>query len=138
MRGLRHSIFLTLAAILLLTTAIPTQAATGFTYTDGWYAPSKYATAVLDYEIYWGLWLNGDTIASSTWTADTGITITNDIINQNAVQITVNNQPITAVPLTLVTIWISGGTSGTTYNVNNTVTTVAGRTNMISFKIKIK
>lgn len=64
----------------------------------------------LDYGFDWKTWLGTDTIASSNWTVDTGITVgtsTNDA--------------------TSTTIWLSGGVAGTSYKAVNKITTAAGR-----------
>ena len=71
----------------------------------------KDPNAVIDYAVDWTLWLDGDTISSSIWTAATGITIdsnTNTITNS--------------------TVWLSGGTAGASYEVTNRVVTAGGRT----------
>jgi len=75
---------------------------------------TKDADAVLDYTIDWGStgdWLGSDTISSSTWTADSGITIDSSTNTT-----------------TTTTVWLSGGTAGATYTVTNRIVTVAGRT----------
>lgn len=61
-----------------------------------------------------------DTIASVTWVVPSGIT--NDH---------------TAHDNTHVTIWLSGGTLGTTYSINAVVTTVGGREIERTFTVKI-
>ena len=72
----------------------------------------KDPDAVLDYAVDWSTWLpEGDTIATSTWTVPTGITKDSDSHDD-----------------TTVTIWLSGGTLGETYELVNRVTTAAGRT----------
>jgi hypothetical protein len=90
---------------------------------DGWHAPSKDPGATLDYSIDWSQWLAGDTIASNTWTFDTGITGAAESIN------TAN---------TITTIWLSGGALATTYKITNTITTATGRSQVQSFQIAIK
>lgn len=67
--------------------------------------------SVLDYLVDWSTWLtSGDTIVTSTWVAETGITI--------------NSNSFTT---TAATVWISGGTLHESYNVVNHVTTSEGR-----------
>lgn len=56
-------------------------------------------------------WLQGDTISTSTWIVDTGITQDSDSSTTK-----------------LATIWLSGGTDGISYEVTNRITTAAGRT----------
>jgi hypothetical protein len=89
---------------------------------DGWHAPGKPAAAVLDYSIDWTQWLAGDTLASSSWTCDPGITGTPVGLSTGA---------------TRTTLWLSGGTAGQSYNIADTVTTTAGRTQVVRFKIYV-
>jgi len=67
--------------------------------------------ALLDYTVDWELWLSSDTIATSSWSADTGITV-----------VTSTNDTTSA------TVWLSGGTAGTVYDVVNRIVTAGGRT----------
>jgi len=75
----------------------------------------KAANEVLDYQTNWSDWLGADTISSSTWTADTGLTVDSD-----------SNTTTTA------TVWLSGGTASEwdlkRYAVTNQIVTAAGRT----------
>jgi hypothetical protein len=89
--------------------------------TGYWYAPDKDPNAVLDYIIDWTDWLNGDTITDSAWIVPTGITKESENFTDEK-----------------TTIWISGGTAGTTYLVINRITTGSGRINDQSFKIYLK
>ena len=66
---------------------------------------------VLDYVRDWTAVLDGDTIATSTWTPPTGITVDSNSHTD-----------------TTATAWISGGTLGQSYDVLNRVTTAGGRT----------
>ncbi len=74
---------------------------------------------VLDYGIDWngpaaegGPWLeSGDVLESSTWTADDGITIQSSSFSD-----------------TQTTVWVSGGTAGEQYELENDVVTAGGRT----------
>lgn len=70
----------------------------------------KDPSAVLDYQIDWTAWLNGDTISTSAWVATSGVTVDTD-----------SNTDDTA------TVWLSGGTAGETYIVTNHIVTAAGR-----------
>jgi hypothetical protein len=82
----------------------------------------KDPAAVLDYQVDWTEWLEaGDTIVTSTWTVDTGIT---------------NN--LDAFTTTLTWIWISGGTAGQTYHAVNRVVTDDGRTNEWTITIRVE
>lgn len=71
----------------------------------------KDPDAVLDYEFDWSDWLpTGDTIASAVVTADTGLTI--------------DSQSETT---TAVTVWLSGGTAITSYEVTCHIVTAEAR-----------
>jgi hypothetical protein len=79
---------------------------------------------VLDYQIDWSEWLDGDTpdtIDTSTWHVPDGITMDTD-----------------ANTTTTATIWLSGGTAGEVYTVTNHITTAGGRTGERSINIKVK
>lgn len=67
----------------------------------------KSPAAVLDYEIDWSQYLNGsaDTITASSWTADTGITL--------------SNQSFTG---TTTTVRVTGGALGGQYQISNLIT----------------
>lgn len=71
----------------------------------------KDPNAVKDYEFDWSAWLDGDTIATSTWTVASGLTKDSDSHTD-----------------TVAKVWLSGGTAGTSYTITNRITTVAGRT----------
>lgn len=70
----------------------------------------KDPEAVLDYSFDWSRWLDGDTISSSTWDADDGITVDSDAFGEN-----------------ISTVWLSGGEAGQFYKVTNHIVTAAGR-----------
>lgn len=89
--------------------------------TNFWYAPDKDPNAVLDYSIDWTDWLGTDNIATSTWTVPAGLT---NVTESNTAKV--------------VTIWLSGGTAGSTYTLLNRITTTGGRTSDQSFKIFMK
>ena len=71
----------------------------------------KDPQSVLDYGFDWSDWLDADTIDTSVWTADDGITIDSE-----------------SETTTTTTVWLSGGTAGKTYRLVNKVVTTAGRT----------
>lgn len=74
---------------------------------------SKDPDGKLDYAIDWSAWLvDGDTISSASWTVPTGI---------------IQATPAPSVTAGKATIWLSGGTAGTSYPVTCRVTTAAGR-----------
>ena len=81
----------------------------------------KDPDASLDYELDWTLWLEGDTINSSSWAVPTGITIDSDsFTNQTA------------------TVWLSGGTLHQKYEAVNRIITAGGRTDDRTITIRIK
>jgi len=112
-----------LVVLLFLALAGAAGAAEFSLRSDGWYAPPKMAAAVLDYSVDWSQWLAGDQISASTWAYTSGITHGAEAVNQAK---------------TIDTTWLEGGTAGTKYTVTNTITTTAGRTNLVSFKIEVK
>ncbi|MCK5783867.1 MAG: hypothetical protein KAH06_05430 [Desulfobacterales bacterium] len=71
----------------------------------------KDPNAVLDYQADWSDWLGDDTISTSDWILPTGI------IEDSATNTT-----------TTATIWLSGGTAGTSYTLVNRIVTAGGRT----------
>lgn len=81
----------------------------------------KDPSAVLDYQIDWETWLDGDTISTSTWTVPSGIT-----------------QDSETETTTTATIWLSGGTAQTNYNVVNKIVTAAGRTDERTIRIMVR
>lgn len=71
----------------------------------------KDPNATKDYKIDWSAFLGADdTLATSTWTPVTGITVTS-----------------TSSTTTDATVWVSGGTAGQEYGVTNHIATVGGR-----------
>lgn len=95
----------------------------------------KDPAAVLDYKFDWKAATNGatgadgdwlgttETITSRTITADTGITVdSSSLTNSN----------------TSVTVWLSGGTAGTTYKVACKIVTSALRTDERSIYVRVK
>lgn len=82
----------------------------------------KDPDAVLDYGFDWTAWLEaGETIATSTWTADEGITVGDSAIGTGTTK-----------------VWLSGGTDGTEYLVTNEITTSAGRTDDRSIRVIVR
>lgn len=86
---------------------------------------TKDPEAVLDYQFNWNdsddPWLaTGETISSYTVTAQTGLTKDSDSEASG-----------------VVTVWLSGGTAGTTYRVECKIVTSAGRTDERSIWIKV-
>ena len=81
----------------------------------------KDPSAILDYSIDWSLWLDGDTIQSSSWTVPQGLTKASETNNNST-----------------TTVWLSGGTLDQTYTVTNRITTANGRTDERSILIKVE
>ena len=80
----------------------------------------KDPESVLDYTINWSDFLTtGDTVASATYTVDTGLTKDS------------NSNTTTATTVTL-----SGGTAGTVYTVKCVMTTTASRVAARRFRVK--
>lgn len=84
----------------------------------------KRDSAILDYVIDWSPWLatDSDTISTSTWTVETGITKVSDTIFGTN---------------TKTRIWLSGGTTDDEYLLTNTITTDMGRTDERTIQIKV-
>lgn len=79
----------------------------------------KDPSAVLDYVVDWGTWMaTGDTITTSEFIAETGITVDSDDHDD-----------------TTATVWLSGGTVGEIYEVTNRITTDQGRTDDRTIRI---
>lgn len=82
---------------------------------------SKTPEGILDYGWDWTDWLEeGDTIVTSEWEADSGLTVDSDEFTT-----------------TLTTVFISGGSNHKTYSITNTITTDGGRTTSRSIKIDV-
>ena len=83
----------------------------------------KDPDATLDYGVDWTLWLGADTISTSTWVLESGIS---------------------AVPASetsdgkKTSIFITGGSPGETYLVTNRIVTDGQRTEERSFELKIR
>lgn len=84
----------------------------------------KDPSAVLDYSIDWAAWLEEtspiDTISTSTWTVQSGIT-----------------QDSESETASKATVWLSGGTAGAIYEVVNRIVTAAGRTDDRTLYIQV-
>ena len=80
----------------------------------------KDSDAVLDFSVDWSAWLSSETISTSSFTVEAGLTKDSE-----------SNDTTSA------TVWLSGGVSGTSYTVTNTITTSAGRTDERSLTINV-
>lgn len=84
------------------------------------YVERKDPSDILDYEVDWSEWLEStETIDTVTWSVPTGLTQTDDDVTD-----------------TTATVWLSGGTAGTTYEVACKILTTAGRTAERSFRVR--
>lgn len=84
----------------------------------------KDPQAKLDYSIDWGTlgWLvGGDTLSSASWTVPSGLT-----------KVSETNSTTSA------TVWLSGGTDGTDYDITCHVVTVAGREDDRTLRIQVR
>jgi hypothetical protein len=83
---------------------------------------SKDPDAVLDYSFDWSAWLGGaETISSYTIDVDTGITVDSDSESSG-----------------VVTVWLSGGSVGTTYAVRCEIVTSDSRTDERTLFVKVR
>ena len=94
---------------------------------------SKDPSAVLDYVFDWAALTNGN--GASNWLAS-GETISSTTITRST-GITVNSTSITNTN-TSVTVWLSGGTHRTDYNVACKIVTSAGRTDSRNITIQCR
>lgn len=85
------------------------------------WATAKDPDEVKDYAVDWTARLAGDTITTSTWIVPDGIVKDSDTNTT-----------------TDTTIWLSGGTLGTTYEFVNRVQTAGGRVYDQTCKLKCK
>jgi len=88
--------------------------------------PDKDPDALLDYELEWGDWLDGDTISNSEWIVPAGIT--KDATKGDRV----------SDAGTETIIWLRGGAEGQKYTLTNRITTVAGRIDDRTVTLKIR
>lgn len=85
---------------------------------------TKQPVEVLDFDIDCADWISeGDSVVSAASVADTGITIDSTSITSNG---------------EVVKVWVSGGTTGTTYKIETTMTTEDGRVKQHEFRVKVK
>ncbi|WP_372918749.1 hypothetical protein [Sandarakinorhabdus sp.] len=76
----------------------------------------QHPGAVLDHAVSFGTWLAGDTLESPP-----------AVVVSAGLTLTPAGKPAPAISGSDVVFWLGGGTSGTTYNVQVTITTAAGR-----------
>lgn len=83
---------------------------------------SKDPNAVLDYKVDWSDWLAaGETLSTSTWTVQSGLTKDSE-----------------SNTTTVSTVWLSGGTAGTTYTAAVRITTNQSRTDDRTIEIRVE
>lgn len=82
----------------------------------------KDPDAKLDYGFDWSSWLaTGETIMASAWTIPTGLTKVSSSFDDTG-----------------TSVWLSGGTLGTDYDIINHITTSAGREEDRTIRIKVR
>lgn len=81
---------------------------------------TKDTNEVLDYTINWASFLDIDIITALTWTVPAGITDSGEV---NSTKTT--------------TIWLAGGTVGTSYTITCRITTAGGRVVERSIQINV-
>ena len=75
----------------------------------------------LDYRVDWSQWLDDDDeIVTSVWSAPDDLTVVTDSLMD-----------------AITTIWLTGGQSGQTYTIKNTITTRMSRIHCRSFRLGI-
>jgi hypothetical protein len=83
------------------------------------FSATKDPDANLDYGFDWSQWLAAsETISTSIWIVDAGLT-----------------KGTTSATTTGTTVWLSGGTAGTTYLAVNRIVTNQGRTDDRTVKV---
>jgi hypothetical protein len=83
------------------------------------YRVYKDPSASLPYEVDWADWLpDGDTIASSTWVVEQGLTLVSSTYSSTTAQVV-----------------ITGGTANRVYTITNQITTAAGLVDQRSIKL---
>jgi hypothetical protein len=82
----------------------------------------KDPQAVLDFKVDWSDWLAvGETISTSTFSVSSGITKDSE-----------------SNTTTVGTVWLSGGTAGTTYTATNHIVTNQSRTDERTIEIRVE
>jgi hypothetical protein len=82
---------------------------------------TKDPDATLDYTVDWQYWLqSGEKLIASNWDVPSGITKEKDFFDD-----------------TSATIWLSGGTVGTTYSLTNQIETNHGRKDDRTIRIRV-
>ena len=81
----------------------------------------KDPDSTLDYRIDWKLWLDGDIITQSSWIVPAGLALETSVFED-----------------LFTTVWLSGGTLNTSYEVVNRISTQSGRIEDRTITIKIR
>ena len=82
---------------------------------------TKDPDATLDYKVDWSSWLIDDTITASLWIVPPEL-----------------NNEVDTFTDSSATIWLSGGSVGSSYEVVNRITTAAGRIDDRTITIRMK
>lgn len=94
---------------------------TGYTIIDGRATIEKGDDEALDYGIdYADLLADGETIGNSVWTVPAGLA-----------------EGVSGASGSIVTQWLSGGTAGQSYDVDNRITTSAARVFERCFNVRV-
>lgn len=94
---------------------------TGFKRDAAGYYIDKLADDADDYGYNWARWMDpAETISTSIWAADAGITLADPTVDG-----------------WVTGVVVGGGLAGMTYTVSNTVTSSSGRSRTLSFRVKV-
>lgn len=91
--------------------------------------PPKDPDEVLDYQIDWADPVDGPRLV-------TGETLLTSVFSVASGSVTINSSAFVAGGL--ATVWLSGGTAGTTCAIQNRVTTSAGRTYEKTVRLRVR
>jgi hypothetical protein len=80
----------------------------------------------LDYQVNWATWLSTDTLASATWSINT------TVITASTALMSYSTSAGTH------TLWLAGGTAGTTAEVTSRITTATSRIKDQTFKVTVR
>lgn len=89
----------------------------------------KDPSAKLDYGVDWSLWLGADTLVTSDWRVATPTTA------PAGAHLTMAAGPAPSIEGKTARVWVEGGVVGVVYELTNTITTTAGRTDERTLRI---
>lgn len=84
---------------------------------------AKASDAHIEYTARWATWLAGDVITESAWSVEPS----------GEMEITQSTNTTTTA-----TVWLSGGTPGTIYEVTNRVTTIGNRSEVCTIQVYVE